>query len=76
MKSGCEIKEKLNEMTKKNRQRTFRALTNAAELIRGTIEGGVSPDEIGEEDEKGLEEFRKATDRAYRLIMTLAKKYN
>ena len=62
-------------MTDRNRERTYAALTNAAELIRGTVEGGVSPDEIGEDDEAGLQEFRKAADRAYRLIMNLAKRY-
>jgi len=63
-------------MTKKNRERLYNALTTAASLIEQHAGGGAEPDDLGEEDEKGLYEYQKATERASKLIMTLAKKYN
>ncbi|MBE7648308.1 hypothetical protein [Tenacibaculum finnmarkense] len=36
---------------------------------------GHDPDDLGEEDEKGLYEYQKATERAAKLIMTISKRY-
>ncbi|MBE7646248.1 hypothetical protein F7644_09635 [Tenacibaculum finnmarkense genomovar ulcerans] len=62
-------------MTQKNRQRLYFALTTAAALIEQHAGCGHDPDDLGEEDEKGLYEYQKATDRAAKLIMTIAKRY-
>ncbi|MCD8403899.1 hypothetical protein [Tenacibaculum finnmarkense] len=62
-------------MTKKNRQRFYSALTTAAALIEQHAGGGNEPDDLDEEDEKGIDEYQKATDRAAKLIMTIAKRY-
>jgi len=62
-------------MTRKNRERLALALDNAAEMIRGQVEVGLEPSDVGESDNNGLREYSKATDRAYKLIITLANKY-
>ncbi|MBE7661502.1 hypothetical protein [Tenacibaculum finnmarkense] len=62
-------------MTQKNRQRLYCALTTAAALIEQHAGCGHDPDDLGEEGEEGLCEYQKATDRAAKLIMTIAKRY-
>ena len=62
-------------MTPKNKERLMCALDNAAEMIRGHVEVGLEPEDVGEDDEVGLEEYAKATQRAFKMITTLANKY-
>lgn len=62
-------------MTKRNRERLYDALTTAAELISSHTGNGLEFDDVGEEDEKGLMEYTKATERAAKLITTLSEKY-
>jgi len=62
-------------MTQKNKERLALALDNAAEMIRGHVEVGLFPEDVNEEDEKGLAEYGKATERAFKMISTLANKY-
>ena len=63
-------------MTDKNKKRLNLALLNAAEMIRGHVEIGIEPEEIDELDDNGLAEYQKACFRAFKLIETLAKKYD
>jgi hypothetical protein len=62
-------------MKKENRKRLKCALDNAAEMIRGHSEVGLSPEDVSEVDEAGLREYVKATQRAFKMITTLANKY-
>lgn len=62
-------------MTPENKIRLKRALNNAAEMIRSHAEVGLSPEEVGEVDYKGLQEYVKATQRAFKMITTLSNKY-
>ena len=62
-------------MTTRNKERLHLALQNAAELIRGSTEQGVEPEDVAEESEEGLYEYVKACERAFKMISTLAKKY-
>ncbi len=62
-------------MTVRNKERLHLALLNAAELIRGSTEQGVDPEEVGEKSEAGLVEYEKAINRAFKMISTLAEKY-
>jgi hypothetical protein len=62
-------------MKEKNKERLYNALTTAAEMIRGHVECGIFPEDVGEEDEQGLAEYQKACERAKKMILTLAKKY-
>lgn len=62
-------------MKPETRRRMYDALTTASELIRSQSELGNFPDEMGEEDEEGLEELNKCFIRASKLIKTLANKY-
>lgn len=61
-------------MKNKTRERTALALENAAEFIRGHVEAGLSPEDVDEVNEKGLEEYRKACIRASKKILTLMKR--
>ena len=63
-------------MTDKNKLRLNLALMNASEIIRGHVEVGIDPEDLGKLDESGLEEYSKACERACKLIEKLAKKYN
>ncbi len=62
-------------MTPENKKRLKNALSTASELIRGHGEVGLSPEDVGEKDQKGLDEYIKATGRAAKMITTLANKY-
>ena len=62
-------------MTNVNRDRLCLALNNAAEMIRGHAEVGISPSDVNEEDEKGLKEYVKSCERAAKCIERLSKKY-
>lgn len=62
-------------MTNKNKERLALALHNAAEFIGQHGEVGLSPEDVDEEDEEGLQEYIKACNRAHKLITTLAKRY-
>ena len=62
-------------MTQENKERLKSALENAAEMIRGHAENGLFPQDVGEISEKGLNEYVKACNRAYKQILNLAKKY-
>ena len=62
-------------MTAENKRRLCDALDNASELIRSHGETGIAPEDVCEEDEAGLAEYIKATERAAKMITTLANKY-
>lgn len=62
-------------MTLENKRRLHDALNTASELIRGYVETGLTPEDVNEEDEAGLDEYVKATERAAKMITTLANKY-
>jgi len=62
-------------MTKENKKRLKVALDNAAEMIRGHVEVGLFPEDVNEKDQEGLMEYAKATERAFKMITTLANKY-
>ena len=62
-------------MTPKNKERLALALDNAAEMIKGHVEGGLFPEDVGEENHKGLQEYTKACNRAFKMITTLANRY-
>ena len=62
-------------MTDKNKERLYQTLSTAAEMIRGHVEGGIFPEDVNEKDQKGLIEYDKAAQRAYKMITTLAIKY-
>lgn len=62
-------------MTKETRRRMYDAYTTAAELIRGAIEVGWFPEDVGEIDESGLEEVVKAYNRVHDKLLKLADKY-
>ncbi|MDV3768124.1 hypothetical protein CMU26_01020 [Elizabethkingia anophelis] len=55
-------------------ERTALALSNASEFIRQHGEVGLSPEDVNEEDEKGLMEYIKACERAAKMIDKLAEK--
>lgn len=69
------LKERL-VMTKENKDRLNLALLNAAELIRSHCETDLEPDEVNEESENGLEAYKKACEKASKMIRTLARKYS
>lgn len=60
-------------MKVENRKRLNMALLNAAEMIRGHVEVGLFPEDVSESNQEGLEEYRKATIKASKMIETLAK---
>lgn len=62
-------------MTDRNKERLNLALLNAATFISNHGEVGLNPEDINEDDEKGMMEYAKACERASKLITTLAKKY-
>ena len=62
-------------MKLKNKERTYNALTTAAQMIEDHLQGGCNPEDVGELDEEGLTEVKAANERAAKLIMTLAKRY-
>jgi len=62
-------------MKTETRQRLYNALTTAAQMIEEHIDGGLEPDDVGEIDEDGLEEYNKACFKASKMIMGLSKKY-
>ena len=62
-------------MTDKNKQRMRLAILNAAEFIRGHVECGLSPEDVNEDDEKGLEEYHKACLRVEKILNTIHNKY-
>lgn len=62
-------------MTGQSKQRLNLALLNAAEFIRSHVETGLQPEDVGEDDEKGLSEYHKACQKAADKITKLADKY-
>lgn len=62
-------------MKTENKQRLCLALHNAAEMIRGHAEVGLSPEDVAEKEESGVYEYAKACERAAKMITTLANKY-
>ncbi len=62
-------------MKKETKARIRLALLNAAEMIRGSTEVGLWPEDVDEETEEGLDKYREATQKAAKLITTLAKRY-
>ena len=62
-------------MTNETKNRMNLALLNAAEFIRGHVEVGLDPEDVSEVDEKGLQEYAKASERAFKMITTLANRY-
>jgi hypothetical protein len=62
-------------MTKNNKLRLKNALNNAAEMIHSHVEHGLEPKDVSEVDEKGLKEYAKTCERAFKMITTLANKY-
>ena len=62
-------------MKKETKERIKLALLNDAEMIRGHVEEGLSPEDVGEKSEKGLNEYTKACEKACKMIEKLADKY-
>jgi|21_taG_2_1085346.scaffolds.fasta_scaffold68572_3 hypothetical protein len=62
-------------MKLKTKERTYNALTTAAQMIEDHLQGGCDPEDVGEIDEEGMGEYNKACIRASKLILTLSKKY-
>lgn len=63
-------------MISQNKKRFHLALMNAAEFIRSHVETGLEPEDVGEDDEKGLSEYHKACQKIADKITKLADKYN
>ena len=61
-------------MTDKTKQRIKLAYLNASEMIRGHVEIGLFPDDVDEDDEKGLQEYKKACERVAKKLEKLAQK--
>ena len=64
-----------DKMTDKTKERMHTALTNAAEFIRAHVECGLSPEDVNEEDVKGLLEYSKACQKVYKMLEKKAEKY-
>lgn len=62
-------------MKAETKRRINLALLNAAEFIRQHGEIGLSPEDVGEVDEKGLELYSKACDKAFVIIEKIAERY-
>lgn len=62
-------------MTNKTKERMYEAITNASEFIRCHVEAGLSPEDVNELDENGLNEYQKACERVSKYLDNLAKKY-
>lgn len=62
-------------MTKQSYERNYLAALNAAEMIRGHVEVGISPEDVCETDKQGLREYHKACKRVASKLETLANKY-
>lgn len=62
-------------MKLETRERIKLALYNASEFIRSHVEHGLEPEDVNEENEKGLLEYNKACYKASKIIENIAKKY-
>lgn len=51
------------------------AALNAAEMIRGHVEVGLNPEDVDEDNEQGLEEYKKACIRISKHLEKIAMKY-
>lgn len=51
------------------------AALNAAEMIRGHVEAGLNPEDVDEDNEQGLEEYKKACIRISKHLEKIAMKY-
>ena len=63
-------------MRNETKQRLILALLNASEMIRSHAEIGLYPEDVNEEDDKGLYEHVKACEKASKMIKKIADKYN
>ncbi len=62
-------------MKAETKRRMRLALLNASEMIRGHAEVGIFPEDVSEDDEKGLYEYVKACERVSKMIERLSYKY-
>lgn len=62
-------------MTEVNKKRIVLALLNASEYIRSHVEVGIDPEDVDEEDEKGLREYEVICHKVAVMIEKLADKY-